>query len=91
MQTEREMEVRLYLCALLAAKWEKNLTCLLLWPKIQHFRFAARDIFPSRCRSFNHAGNISDHVLSFFLSFFVSDSLPKRIELVPNTKSLASR
>ena len=34
---------------------------------------------------------ISDHVLSFFLSFFLSDSLPKRIELVPNTKSLASR
>ena len=34
---------------------------------------------------------ISDHVLSFFLSFFLSDSLPKRTELVPNTKSLASR
>ena len=50
-----------------------------------------RDIFSSRCRSFNHAGYISDHVLSFFLSFILSDSLPKRIELVPNTKSLASR
>ncbi len=34
---------------------------------------------------------ISDHVLSFFLSVFLSDSLPKRTELVPNTKSLASR